>query len=192
MLYFLFHKKMNINISQSPVKKTQNCSTAVSTRAYNIEGLLGSRQETDDPVQRLVEHNLRRTLGYCEAGVGRTSRQVAFENGWSSVGAAAVLRRKHNSTKIKFLISLGCKLFGATILKGELQISINCRFWSLEPHITSSITALNLRPTDSPIFVACRQRDLNQVRYLLHTGEASIYDVDEELGGLLEVRPGSP
>ncbi|KAF7541600.1 hypothetical protein G7054_g445 [Neopestalotiopsis clavispora] len=171
---------------QDPGAQTRNSATVISTRAFSDEGVSCYREGNDDPIYKLFEHDVRRTLSYREVTVGSTSRQMNFENGWSSVGAAAVLRRKRSSTRIKFMLSLGCKLFGATILKGELQISINCRFWRFQPHIASSITALNLRPTHSPIFVACRKRDLNQVRYLLHTGEASIYDIDEDLGGLLE------
>jgi hypothetical protein len=56
------------------------------------------------------------------------------------------------------------------------------------PRLDCSMTIFNVRPKDTPIFSACQEHDINRVRYLLESGQACVYDVDEEIGGLLEVR----
>lgn len=56
------------------------------------------------------------------------------------------------------------------------------------PKLSCSLNVYNLRPNDAPISTAGRERDVSTVRYLLETGQASIYDVDDRIGGLIEVR----
>jgi hypothetical protein len=56
------------------------------------------------------------------------------------------------------------------------------------PKFDYSMTMFNVRPKDAPIFRACQEWDINGVRYLLESRQASVYDADDEIGGLLEVR----
>lgn len=147
----------------------------------------GYREEQDDPIQMLTEHYSRRTNRHHEITVGSPVRGLASGFGSSSAMAAASISQKRTSTKIQLLISLGFRLLGQSVLKFELQVSVNCRTWSFSPRLASYFTILNLRPSQSPIFVACRQRNLDEVRYLIQSGQASVRDVDQSTGGLLEV-----
>lgn len=57
------------------------------------------------------------------------------------------------------------------------------------PWLGCSFTTVNVRALDAPISKACQDWDLDTVRFLLETKQASIYDVDDECRlGLLEVR----
>jgi hypothetical protein len=57
------------------------------------------------------------------------------------------------------------------------------------PWLGCSFTTVNVRAVDAPIFKPCYGWDLDTVRFLLETKQASIYDVDAEFRcGLLEVR----
>lgn len=140
-----------------------------------------------EPGQRLIEHNIRRTLSSYVATIGNGGSPTVDRNMMSSVGAGIVINSKRESTKVRLMFNLGCKLIGGRILDFELQIMLNCRYWTVTPRLASSLAIFNLRPSNSPIFLACRKHDFDEVRYLLENGQASIYDIDEQTGGLLEV-----
>lgn len=61
------------------------------------------------------------------------------------------------------------------------RLSVNIPFDSLKLDITRR------RPSDSLIFSLCQKGDTNEVKRLLQTGEASIFDSDEIGRGLLHV-----
>lgn len=140
-----------------------------------------------EPRYALIEHSMRRTLSSYVATVGNTGSITAARDGVSSAGARIAIISKRKSTNVRFMFNLCCKLMGGRILNFELQIMLSCRSWTLTPRVASSLAIFNLRPSDSPIFLACQEHNFNEVRYLLEDGQASIYDIDEEIGGLLEV-----
>lgn len=140
-----------------------------------------------EPSHRLIEHNIRRTLNSYVASIGNGGSPTAVRNSMSSVGAGIAIDSKRKSTKVRLMFNLCWKLFAGRILEFETQILLNCSSWTLTPRVASSLAIFNLRPSNSPIFLACRDHDFDEVRYLLENGQASIYDVDDEIGGLLEV-----
>ncbi|KAF4900205.1 hypothetical protein CGCF415_v010157 [Colletotrichum fructicola] len=90
------------------------------------------------------------------------------------------------SQKAELLFSMCFKLLGHHILRFELQAQLLCRLWRFDPSLRASLTIVNVRPSDTPIFEACRNWNLQEVHYLLETGQAGINDTDGETGGLLE------
>ena len=140
-----------------------------------------------EPSHRLIEHNIRRTLNSYVASIGNGGSPTAVRNSMSSVGAGIAIGSKRKSIKVRLMFNLCWKLFAGRILEFETQILLNCSSWTLTPRVASSLAIFNLHPSNSPIFLACRDHDFDEVRYLLENGQASIYDVDDKIGGLLEV-----
>jgi hypothetical protein len=106
----------------------------------------------------------------------------------SKLGALVTMQTKRNRRKLRFVISIGFKLFCQRVLQFELILQHNIRQWTGMPKVGCSMTIFSVWPSDAPIFRACQEWDLNKIRYLLESGEASVYDVEDEIGGLLEVR----
>lgn len=177
-----------VDLLHKPTENSQNHAAAIQSWRAHVAEPSGYREEKDDPIQRLMEHNARRTVRYHAITVGNITRRMVSGSGSPNAVAAASISRKRAYTKAKLVISLGCRLVGESILKFELQVSVKCRSWWFGPRLASYFTILNLRPSQNPIFVACRQHNLDEVRYLIQSGKATIRDIDEDTGGLLEVR----
>jgi hypothetical protein len=101
------------------------------------------------------------------------------------------LQSKRNRRKFRIVFGMGFNLFCRHILQFELNLQQQTlREWISMPRAGCSINILNVRPSGAPIFRACREWDFDQVRYLLESRQASVYDVEAQIGGLLEVRTG--
>jgi hypothetical protein len=131
---------------------------------------------------------MRRTLGHYVATLGNIGNPTMIKNGMWSIGAGITVDSKRKSKKLKALLNISCRLFDASDFCFSLQFHLKSLSWAISPRLVCSITVFNLRPSDAAIFLACRNGRYDEVQYLLESGQASIHDVDEETGGLLEVR----
>jgi hypothetical protein len=105
------------------------------------------------------------------------------------LGLSLSLTSKRHLKKARAILKLGLRLIHQQIFQFEIVTKYNARYWMNLPWLRCSFTTVNIRPCWAPIFRACSSWDLGTVRHLLETGQASIYDVDEEnRDGLLEVR----
>jgi hypothetical protein len=105
-----------------------------------------------------------------------------------AMGASVAIQSKRNRQKLILVFELGFNLFCQQVLRFELNLQLKTRQWTSMPRLDCSMTIFNVRPKDTPTFSACQEHDINRVRYILESGQACVYDVDEEIGGLLEVR----
>jgi hypothetical protein len=138
-----------------------------------------------DPGTRLIQHYMRRSLShYC---VPFGSLRELSTSDTPPMGALVTIQSKRNCRKLRLVFELGFNLFCQQVLRFELNLQLNTRQWPGMPRLDCSMTIFNVRPKDAPIFCACQEHDINRVRYLLDSGQACVYDVDEEIGVLLEV-----
>lgn len=109
----------------------------------------------------------------------------------TSMGTSISFQSKRNRRKLR--ISLNAKFYFlcVRILQFEIRAQHISRQWLGGTWIGCSMTIFNLRPRKSPIFEACLDLDYLRTRDLLESGQASVYDVDDEYGGLLEVNHDS-
>ncbi|KAI8630491.1 hypothetical protein F5Y19DRAFT_427785 [Xylariaceae sp. FL1651] len=136
---------------------------------------LGARGSSD-----ILSYELKRTRGMKSFTLGSL-------DSWPS----ADLNLSKTSTKayrsFRLILRLRFRLMQHYIIRFEMALRSNTRHWMSTPSLSCSFTIVNVRPTDAPIFEACFDWDLNRVRYLLDTGQASILDVDDNTRrGLLE------
>lgn len=149
--------------------------------------------EEDDPNIRLIEHDTRRTLVsyssilYDSRLVSATTDSAFTTTSTPKIQAVVAYESKRKHQKAKFTLLLGFKMVCDRILKFEIEAQLGCLKQGGLPRLGCSMTIFNLRPNDAPIFQACRKWDFHEVRYLLETGQASLFDVSSEVGGLLEV-----
>ena len=141
-----------------------------------------------------MEHNRRRTLVRYSARFGDCHELIPAtpEHGTTSklkIGGSISFESKQNRRKIKMTLSVGFKLICNRILRFEIEAQQTCLRWAIfgGPKVGGTMRIFNVRPLDAPIFEACLDLDFDQVMYLLESGQASLYDVSEERGGLLEV-----
>lgn len=130
---------------------------------------------------------MRRTLSRHSVSFGDGRSLESLRDFALGIGGSIGLESKRKSRRAKLILNMQYRLFGTYILRLELQMQLLCRSWSLSPQILPHLTVCFLRPSDSPIFEACQTYNFGEVRWLLETGQASIYDVDGDIGGLLEV-----
>lgn len=130
---------------------------------------------------------MQTTRTYPVASFGHGGRPITSIDKFCKMGVDITVESKRKSQKARALLNVSFKILGQKLLRLQIQAQLLCRSWTLIPSITSSVTIINLRPTKSPIFLACQRWDLEEVHYLLDAGEASINDADEEVGGLLDV-----
>lgn len=140
-----------------------------------------------DPRLMLSQHNSRRSLSLYVASFENDDHPSNPNRAAYSVRGSVILSSKRMSRKATVQLGARYKLVGICLLQFELRIHFLLRSWVLSPSFTSNLTVSYLRSKDSPIFRACHTYDFGEVRYLLETGQASIRDVDETVGGLLEV-----
>ncbi|KAI3328843.1 hypothetical protein F4824DRAFT_516905 [Ustulina deusta] len=141
-------------------------------------------KERLDPGMRLIEHDMRRSLSTHSVVYGSLRRLHTTEK--RAIGAMLTVQSKRNRRKLRLVFEIGFKLFSQHVLRFELNLRQTARRWTSMPTVDCSMPIFNVRPNDAPIFQACRDKDVNRVRYLLESGQASVHDVDDEVGGLLE------
>jgi hypothetical protein len=140
-----------------------------------------------DPGMRLIEHDIRRSLSFFSVALGNLRKLPSKDK--SAVGESVTMQSKRNHRKLRIVINIAFNLFFQQVLQFELNLQQITRQWTGMPKFDCSMTVFNVRPNDAPIFDACRKWDIVRVRYLLGSGQASLYDVSDKLGGgLLEVR----
>ncbi|KAI1781525.1 hypothetical protein F4818DRAFT_399233 [Hypoxylon cercidicola] len=137
-----------------------------------------------DPGMRLIEHHMRRSHWYYSRKYGALCESPISDK--HRVGTMLTVQSKRAHRKFRFVLEIGFNMFCQQVLKFELNLQQAARYWIGMPKFDCSVTLFNVRPRDASIFQACQKRDLSRVRYLLESGQASIYDSDDEFGGLLE------
>ncbi|RYC63527.1 hypothetical protein CHU98_g2689 [Xylaria longipes] len=137
-----------------------------------------------DPGMRLIEHDMRRSLSYHSVMLGSLRKLPTTDK--RAIGAMLTVQSKRNRRRLKLVFEIGFKLFSQHVLQFELNLRQAARHWTGMPTVDCSMPIFNVRPGGAPIFRACFSLDINTVRYLLESGQASVYDVDDENGGLLE------
>ncbi|CAI0648431.1 unnamed protein product [Colletotrichum noveboracense] len=142
-----------------------------------------------EPRYRLIEHHSQVARTYPVASFGHGGHPIASINTFYGMGADITVESKRKSQKAVVFFNVALRILGHKLLRLEVQAQLLSRSWNLCPSITSSLTIINLRPSQSPIFLACQEWNIEEVHYLLESGEASINDADGEVGGLLDVRP---
>ncbi|KAI4865861.1 hypothetical protein F4820DRAFT_457939 [Hypoxylon rubiginosum] len=128
-----------------------------------------------EPATRLTEHHMRRSLWYYSLTYGGLREP--------SIGD----KHKRTRRKLRFVVEIGFNIFCQQVLQFELNLQQAARHWIGMPRFDCSVTLFNVRPQDASIFRACQGQDLSRIQYLLKSGQASIYDSNDEIGGLLEV-----
>ncbi|KAF3807767.1 hypothetical protein GCG54_00007500 [Colletotrichum gloeosporioides] len=177
-------KLARINLSVA----VRDSSTAPKATRERTKLNMPSKQlkSENDPGYMLMQHSMRATQRYTIASTGNSGHPAISSNAFYSIGGSLTVDSRLKSRKAKFLFNLAFRLLGQYILRVEIQAQLLCRFWKLNPSLTGSLWVVNMRPGDAPIFSACRSWNLEEVHYLLNTGQASINDADNETGGLLE------
>jgi hypothetical protein len=139
--------------------------------------------------QRLLEHPREKTEQYYSWDFeSRISHSSAPDTYTPKLEVAVTVAAKRNIRKARIIVKMGFRLIRRHIMWFELNVRHNARHWASLPWLMCSFTTVNVRANDAPIFQACFDWNLESVRFLLETGRASVYDVDEETGrGLLEV-----
>ncbi|KAI1332896.1 hypothetical protein F5Y16DRAFT_356911 [Xylariaceae sp. FL0255] len=113
--------------------------------------------------------------------------QPKFDTILPTIQASISSNSWHNRRNARLALRLGLKLMQQRVFYFEFNLRQVSRYWVSIPSVEFSIASVNVRPSNSPIFKACFDWNLKMVRFLLETGQASIYDVDHEMGdGLLE------
>ncbi|KAI6090777.1 hypothetical protein F4821DRAFT_227843 [Hypoxylon rubiginosum] len=108
------------------------------------------------------------------------------DTGKTTWGTSISFKSKRNRRKFTISLKMKFTFLCVRILQFEMRAQHISRQWLGAPWLGCSMTVFNFRPQDSLIFGACRDRDFWRVRDLFESGEASVYDVDDTYGGLLE------
>ncbi|KAL3298207.1 ankyrin unc44 [Colletotrichum asianum] len=159
---------------------------SISHKGPDVDSPSAQPEYRNDPAFMLMQHNRRVTRRHLVATFGNTKPPEISADSFYTIGATLTMESRMKSRKAKAMFNLCFKLLGQYLLRIEIQAQLRCRPWKLDPLLAASLTIVNVRPRDTPIFLACRDWDLQEVHYLLETGQASIHDADEEVGGLLE------
>lgn len=104
----------------------------------------------------------------------------------SGLSAVAELQSKRYRKKLRAKVRVWFNVFGPRVAEFELAIHIRSKAW-LSPSLAGTVRCINIRPRDSPIFDACTEGDLDEIRSLIECGAANINDVTEAGIGLLVV-----
>lgn len=132
----------------------------------------------------LVKHSA--SFGEYQGLMGTTATDTRTNT--PRTGAAVDYETTSNRRRVKLAGVLGFKLICNRIIKFEIEgLQWYLRSGGI-PQLSCSMTIFNVRPYDTPIFEACRRWDFGKVTHLIQTGQASLHDVDDKLGGLLEVK----
>lgn len=143
-------------------------------------------RDNGGPGSRLIEHNMRRSLQVHSMTLGPSS--ILNDLKEISMGAHLTYASKRTRRRFRMVVNFGFKLFCQRILSFDLQVRWLSTHFTGTPRFNCSMAVFNLRPSDAPIFRAIEDRDFYEFRNLLESGQASIWDADAEIGGLMEVR----
>ena len=147
---------------------------------YNIDSL----EEARDSRQIIAQHSW--TYGNGADDIFHVQKPGNETTHSQSLGALLQLQRKRHERKVRAKARLWFNLFGPKLLDLEIAIRVRSKAW-ISPSVECRISAINIRPSDAPIFKACYSRNLPEVKLLLESGEASVNDVSEEGRSLLAV-----
>lgn len=151
-----------------------------------------TQPEYRTPGIQLIDHDMRRTLQSYSSVIGNIRSLPDVTGPKATIGAQVTLDSKRRRRRARIVVSAAFRLFCGRVLQFELQAQLTARRWTITPWLGCSMRIYNLRPSYAPIFLACKDRDFEEVRYLLESGQASVYDGDEEIGGLIEVSWATP
>ncbi|GAW17428.1 hypothetical protein ANO14919_068850 [Xylariales sp. No.14919] len=106
---------------------------------------------------------------------------------WARLDMSLMLTSSQIRRKLRLVLRVGLRLIRQQMIQVDLNIRHDVKHWMSLPRLGLSLTPIYIRPANSPIFQACFDCDLEAVRYLIDTGQATIHDVDSESRrGLLE------
>jgi len=114
------------------------------------------------------------------------SADIFVKAAQSNFSSLVSFRRKRHEKIITAKLRAWAALFGRSrkVLDLELSLRMRNKAW-MSPSISFNITVISVRSSIDPIFDACRRCDLEQVKTLFETGQASVTDVDEDGNSLL-------
>ena len=139
--------------------------------------------DDDGLTMRLFKHYTTAQQSYSYA-IGALS---TLQDGLSAEASVKVTSRRTRRA-LRSVVRVGFHLLCQRIVRLEFQAQQASRSWASLPRLSCVLTLANVRSFQDPIFLACWRKDIEGVRYLLESGQASITDVDEYGRGLLEVR----
>ncbi|RWA09416.1 hypothetical protein EKO27_g5689 [Xylaria grammica] len=106
---------------------------------------------------------------------------------WARLDMSVMLTSSQIRRKLRLVLRAGLRLIRQHMIQFDLNIRHDAKHRMPLLRLGLSLTPIYIRPANSPIFQACFDRDLEAVRYLIETGQATIHDVDSESRrGLLE------
>ncbi|KAI1133245.1 hypothetical protein F5Y10DRAFT_84773 [Nemania abortiva] len=163
--------------------KSSNCPKQALVRTEELHqfesGALVSTQILNWHMKRIREQH--------SWALGSLSKFFERDAYWPQLDVAISSSSNQARRKMRFVLRMGFRLIQQHILHFEVTLRQNARQWMSIPWLGCSLTTINVRPIESPIFRACFDWDFESVRFLIETSQASIYDVDNETRrGLLE------
>ncbi|KAI0413478.1 hypothetical protein F5X98DRAFT_378725 [Xylaria grammica] len=106
---------------------------------------------------------------------------------WARLDMSVMLTSSQTRRKLRLVLRAGLRLIRQQMIQFDLNIRHDVKHWMSLPRLGLSLTPIYIKPANSPIFQACFDCDLEAVRYLIDTGQATNHDVDSESRrGLLE------
>jgi hypothetical protein len=89
------------------------------------------------------------------------------------------IRSTRSRRDAQFILKLGFQAFGLHILQLEFKLRQFAKAWLGSPTFQFQLSIVNFREPTSPIFIACQENNLTEVRQLLESRQANINDVAE-------------
>ncbi|KAI0152851.1 hypothetical protein GGR57DRAFT_469268 [Xylariaceae sp. FL1272] len=145
----------------------------------------GTTPEICDIRMRLLECSEQKILmRYSRAWGDLRGPQTSM--GETSLRTSISLQSKRNRRRFRALLQVKFKFICTRILQIEVRAQQVLHQWLGAPWFDCSMTVVNIRPDDSPVFDACLKLDFWRVKGLIESGEASVYDFMGNGRGLLE------
>jgi hypothetical protein len=172
-------------------------SSTLSTEMQTGERITYHNGNPSDHTQDMRCIDYVATASQRSRASGNSALQTRSKTSWTSINAGlALLSFQTTSTMFYDVEDSGDDetstirtkktftfnfLWGYSSCRRGVRISTNSSFDSL------TLNAIRRRPYDSQIFMLCEEGDTMGVEKLLQTGDASLYDTDEDGYGLLHV-----
>ncbi|KAI0971625.1 hypothetical protein F4678DRAFT_460989 [Xylaria arbuscula] len=158
-----------------------------STDRGNLAGPSASTAPGSPVSMQLLSYSMKRTRQSLFWQLRSFDTSFSNDKYWPGLDISVMLKSSQIRRKLRLVLRAGLKIIGQQIIQFDLSIRRDAKHWMSLPRLGLSLTPIYIRPADAPIFQACFDRDLEAVRYLIDTGQATIHDVDSESRrGLLE------
>jgi hypothetical protein len=159
-----------------------------ATCRENLAGSSASMAMGSSVSTQLLSYELKRPRQSLFWQFRSSDTSLCKDNAWPKLDISIVLSSSQVKRKLRLVLRAGIRLIRKQMIRFDLTVQHNAKHWMSLPRLGLSLTPIYIRPADAPIFQACYDCDLEAVRYLLDTGQATIYDIDSKSRrGLLEV-----